>query len=203
MSEPVDIHELIQPLKVGSQGAFATLVERRKDRVYSLCFHYLKDRHDADDATQDVFVKVHQSISGFREDASLDTWLYRITVTTALDHLRRRKRKTPWKFTFASGSSGLAVPQSEESSSELPPWEQVEFFHPGIALEEKERTKALYTAIDELPDNQRTAVILHYIQGLKYQDISDIMHTSFSSVESLLFRARKNLEKKLSKALGD
>lgn len=199
MSQQSDIDDLLLPLKEGLPGAFASLVERRKDRIYSICFHYLKDSHDADDATQDVFMKVHQSVSGFREDATLDTWLYRIAVTTSLDHLRRRKRKTPWKFTFSVGSEAA---RTEEKAEDRPAWDQVELFHPGLALEEKERAQALYAAIDSLPENQRTAVILHYIQGLKYQEISEIMATSFSSVESLLFRARKNLEKMLSKSLG-
>jgi RNA polymerase sigma factor (sigma-70 family) len=207
--------DLVPLLKAGDPDAFRHLVDSRQDKVYSICFHHLKAEDDAADAAQEVFLKIYRSIDGFREDANLDTWIYRIAVTVSLDHLRRRKRKQPWLRGFLPGAgSGLGSPLRGSdrdrdldpqldpgllSTEEGDPWRVVERKDdPHSQLERKEDDRRLYDAIDGLPINQRTAILLHYMEGLHYDEIADVMQVSFPAVESLLFRARKNLQKKLS-----
>src|SRR5205085_5782755 len=119
--------------------------------------------------------------------SKLSNWLYRITLSKALDHLRRKKRKK--RFAYIQSLFGAGG----ETVIEKP-----DFNHPGVALDNKERAATLFNAIAQLPENQKIAFTLHKVEGLSYQEISDIMKTSISSVESLMHRAKNNLKKLLS-----
>lgn len=186
--------ELVKKLKHGDQQAFNILVEEYKDRVYNACLGFLHNRHDAEDVAQEVFIEVYESIDSFREEAALSTWLYRISVNKSLELIRKRKRKKRWAF-FRSMLNADEDPDQ---------YEDREYFdHPGVALEQKERTELLMKAIDSLPENQRTALTLHKFEGLKYKEIADVMKTSLSAVESLIFRAKRNLEKYLYSYFND
>ncbi len=177
-------------LREGDESAFRKLVDTQKDRIFTLCYRILKDEDDAEDTAQEVFMKIYQSVGQFREESQLNTWIYRISMTTSFDLLRKRKRKTPWVYM----SSFAGVQNNAQSRS----WEEtlpvVNKIHPHATLEEKERLQKLYTAIDKLPENQKSAILLHYMEGLKYDQISEVLELSVSAVESLLFRARKNLK---------
>ena len=206
MTQPPSTDFLIR-LRQRDPEAFRQLVDSRKDRVFHLCMSYLRQRQDAEDAAQEVFVKVHRGIDGFREEADLDTWIYRVAVTTSLDVLRKRKRKQPWSLFHGIGASpggGSALPAGEsgldgidlaERSGRVP--DLVESNHPESALEDKQRTGALTDAIHALPDNQRSAILLHYMEELSYEEVSEALGVSFSAVESLLFRARRTLREQL------
>lgn len=203
--------EYLHRLKHGDAEAFRQLVESRKDRVFNLCMRYLRQRQDAEDAAQEVFLKIHRTIDTFREDAELDTWIYRVTVTTSLDFLRRRRRKQPWSLFNGPGTSDGAPPMGHsgdsgrdgpmdgiemaERSGRVPGL--VESDDPETGLQERQRAGALSKAIDSLPEAQRSAILLHYMEELSYEEVSVALDVSFSAVESLLFRARRNLRKRL------
>jgi RNA polymerase sigma-70 factor (ECF subfamily) len=109
----------------------------------------LQNAEDAEDTAQDVFIQVYESIASFKEESKFSTWLYRITVSKALDHLRKKKRKK--RFAFV---------QSLYNNNDLmidPP----DFFHPGISMEKKENASMLFKAIEKLPPNQKTAFVLN------------------------------------------
>jgi RNA polymerase sigma-70 factor (ECF subfamily) len=180
--------ELIQQLRAGDEQAFKSLVVNYQDLVYNTALGVVQNSEDAEDVAQEVFIQVYRSIDQFKGDARLSTWIYRITTTKALDHIRSRKRKK--RFAFITSLFG---PNDELVH------EPVDFQHPGVALDRKEQAALLFKMIEQLPDNQKVAFTLHKTEELSYQEIADVMQLSVSAVESLLFRARQNLRKLLEK----
>jgi RNA polymerase sigma factor (sigma-70 family) len=174
---------LIEGLKHGEEAAFRQLVERFQDRVYNTCLGFVKNEDDADDLAQEVFIEVHRSIGRFREEASLSTWIYRVAVNKSLEWLRKQKLRTRVAQFFGSG---------DHRHRDVP-----DFNHPGLLEEKKETARVLFQAIGRLPEQQRTAFTLHKIEGLSYEDIGAIMRKSISSVQSLMHRARINLQEDL------
>jgi RNA polymerase sigma factor (sigma-70 family) len=177
---------LISALKSGDTQAFRQLVTEYQDKVFNTAIGMVQDHGIAEDITQETFVTVYKSILSFNEKSSLSTWIYRITVNKCLDHLRaasRRKRM---------GIFGLLL-----SDGPMPVAEKADFDHPGIQLERKENARELFSAIDTLPENQKTVFILAHLEELPQKDIAEIMNLSVKAVESLLQRAKGNLRKKL------
>jgi RNA polymerase sigma-70 factor (ECF subfamily) len=183
----LDETQIIPQLRKGNQLAFQELVETFQDKVLNTCLGFVPNQHDAEDLVQEVFIEVYRSISKFRGDSKLSTWIYRITTTKCLEHLRAKKRQK--RQSFFQSLIGM-----HENADRIKAYD---FDHPGVLMENRERTKMLYQAIEKLPENQRVAFTLHKIEGLSYQEITEVMETSLSSVESLMFRAKKNLKKYL------
>jgi RNA polymerase sigma-70 factor (ECF subfamily) len=180
----LDERILVNQLKQGDETAFKTIVATWQDMVYNTALGIVQNAEDAEDIAQEVFVQVYQSINSFKGDSKFSTWLYRITITKSLDHERRKKRKK--RFAFVKSLFG------EESEVVIHP---PDFHHPGVVLDKKEDAAALFAAIAGLPENQRIAFTLHKVEGLSYQEVSEVMKTTVSSVESLMHRARINLKK--------
>ena len=178
--------ELVALLKIKDRQAFKELVETWQDMVYNTSIGFLQNEEDAEDISQEVFIKVYQSIYSFKGQSKLSTWIYRITVSKCLDHLRKKKRKKRFAFVLSlyGKDNGLMID---------PP----DFFHPGIKAENKENATVLFKAIDQLPTNQKIAFVLSKIENLSYREIGDVMKSSESSVDALLQRAKKNLQKSL------
>jgi RNA polymerase sigma factor (sigma-70 family) len=180
--------ELTALLKQGKRQAFDYLVQSYQVRVYNSCLGIVQNNTDAEDITQEVFVEVYRSINGFKGESKLSTWIYRIAITKSLDHLRGKKRKKRFGFVKALFNEETGQPRFD------PP----DFVHPGVQLENKERAAYLFKAISQLPESQKTAFTLHKVEGMSYQEISEVMQTTVSSVESLMFRAKQNLKSILS-----
>jgi RNA polymerase sigma factor (sigma-70 family) len=180
--------ELIVQLQQGDESAFKKLVDEYQDMVYNTALGIVQQADDADDITQEVFIQVYQSVSSFKGDSKFSTWLYRITLGKALDH--EKKKKTKKRFGFIQHLSGGG--QTEQ----LP---LVEFNHPGVQLEKKERSGELFNALKQIPDNQRIAFTLHKLEGQSYQEVAEIMNMTLYAVESLMGRAKANLKKELNK----
>jgi RNA polymerase sigma factor (sigma-70 family) len=169
--------------------SFEEIYGQHKDMVYNLCLNYLQNQEDAAEATQDVFVKVHEKRAGFEGKSSMKTWIYRIAVHQCLDMLKARKRQKRFGF-VTSLFGGQNSPEVE-----LP-----DFNHPGVQLENKEALEALFQQINGLPANQKTVIVLKYLDDLPQKEIADILQLSVKAVESLLQRAKQNLEKKMPQA---
>lgn len=177
---------LIEQLKQGDQTAFRQIVETWQDLVYNTAIGIVQNAEDAEDVAQEVFVQVYESIDGFKGESKLSTWLYRITLSKSMDHLRRKKRKK--RFAFVRSLFG----ENNEATIHPP-----DFNHPGVLMDNKETAATLFKALSQLPENQRIAFTLHKIEGLSYQEVSEVMETTVSSVESLMHRAKNNLRKNL------
>ena len=178
--------ELIVQLQQGDEQAFKKLVDEWQDMVYNTAVGIVQNEDDADDITQDVFIQVYQSVSSFKGDSKFSTWLYRIVISKALDHVKKKKRKK--RFAFVQSLFGTA------SEEEIHP---EEFNHPGVLMENRERAAELFKAMQLLPDNQRIAFTLHKLEAQRHQDIAAIMNISVTAVESLIARAKGNLRKTL------
>ncbi len=177
--------ELIQQLRQGNEPAFRWLVENYRNRVFHTVLNILQDSKEAEDAAQETFIQVFESVGAFKEESSLATWIYRIAVRKALDKLRRKKTRQrlhqvlPWW-----------MPDEKKSSNEL-------FHHPGIAAENKEKAAVLFKAIESLPEKQRLAFTLIKVQGMNYEEACAVMGQNIKAVESLITRAKLNLQKLL------
>jgi len=185
--------KLIEDLKRGDPGSLESLFSVYKDRVFNTAVSYLQNIQDAEELTQDVFIEIFNSAEKFKGDSSLSTWIYRITVNKALDKLKFNKRRKR----FAVITS-IFKPDSAELAIDTP-----DFIHPGTEMELKERSQLLFKALNELPENQKTAFILSKLESLSQKEISAIMKVSVSSVESLIFRARQGLKSILNEKYDD
>jgi RNA polymerase sigma factor (sigma-70 family) len=163
-------------------------VDEYREKVFNTALSMVQDHGMAEDLAQEVFVTVYKSILGFNESSSLSTWIYRITVNKCLDHLRARNRQKNRGF--------LSMLFSQESGEPL--HDKADFEHPGIRLEQKEKSQYLFSAIASLSENQKTVFVLANIEDLPQKEIAEIMNMSVKGVESLLQRAKANLRKKLS-----
>ena len=181
--------ELLFGLRNGEEPAFKELVTRFQDKVFNTALGLLQHHSEAEDTAQEVFIQVYRSISQFKGDSLLSTWIYRITVTKSLDLLRSKKRKK--RFGFLSSLFG---------EDNLPVHDHADFDHPGVLKERKEDAALLFKMIDRLPENQRAAFILNKVEELSYREIAAILNTSESAVDSLLQRAKQNLRKKLNES---
>jgi RNA polymerase sigma-70 factor (ECF subfamily) len=164
---------------------FQEMYRQYNSLVYNVALSYVQNVEDAEEITQDVFIQLHHSIATFKNQSSLKTWIYRITINKSLDFLKHKKSQKRF-FIFGKRSENEYEIQNIST-----------FEHPGVLLENKEKSKVLFGAINELNENQKTAFILSKIDGLSNPEISVIMELTVSSVESLLFRAKDNLKKKL------
>ncbi len=180
--------QLVQDLQAGSEQAFRTLIDLYQDKALSTCLGFIPNKQDAEDVVQEVFVEVYRSVGNFKGDSKLSSWIYRIVVNKCLEAIRYKKRKKRRAF-FQS-----LVGMHENNGGDL----ARDFDHPGVLLENKERTAVLFSKIKLLPENQRIVFTLCKIDDLTYKEAAEIMNTSVSSVESLMFRAKKNLQKYLT-----
>lgn len=173
---------LLQQLKERNESAFRWLVEKYQDKVYNTVLSILQNESEAEDVAQEVFIKVFESIQSFRAESSLATWIYRISVHKSLDRLRKKK--------------------SREKLTVIFPWimeREETFYHPGVMLDRKEKAALLFHAIRQLPEKQQVAFTLVKVQGMSYEEVSEIMDQSVKSIESLISRAKINLQKYLER----
>lgn len=181
MREP----EFITELKQKSTVAYSKLVDDFQQKVFSTCISFVPNREDAEDIAQEVFVEVFNSIAKFKGDSKLSTWIYRITTNKCLEFIR--KKNTKKRFAFLQSITGNAIPIDKTDYF-------TEINHPGILLENKELNATLFKAINSLPESQSVVFTLHKIDGKSYQEVAEITNKSLSSVESVMFRAKKNLQ---------
>lgn len=187
MANAIDPGSLIDAVLQGDERAFQQLYETTKSRVFNTALGYVRNREDAEEITQDVFVEVFRSLAAFNRQASITTWVYRIAVNKSLDFLKYRKRQK--RFAFLTH---LFDPQTGALSHE-----PVDTGHPGVMLENQENAAILFRAIDKLTDKQKTAYILTRVEGLSNIDAAEVMTVNVGTVESLVQRANENLRKQL------
>jgi len=180
--------QLIQALKNSDESAFRELVKKHELNVYNTCIGMLGNEDNAKDISQDVFIEVFRSIHKFRGDSKISTWLYRLAVNKSLNHIRDNKKhrivRSIQRFFTKEENERLDLQDFSSQNAEQ-------------EIEQDEHSKALHNALDKLPENQKTAFVLKNYDNLSYKQISEIMELSHSSVESLIHRAKVNLQKHL------
>ena len=173
----MDETELILKFKQGDKSTFRPLVEKYQDSVINTCYRFLRNKEEAEEAAQEVFLKVYLSLDSYQPKSKFSTWLFKIVVNFCLNKLRDKKK-------FLSFQLEEDLPSSPEDQ-------------PDRSLEKEELKRLVRDAIDSLPENQRTAILLNKYEDLSYQDMAKILDCSVSAVESRLCRAKENLKKKL------
>lgn len=179
--------ELVEGLINQNKIAIQYLVDHYQKDVIKTAYYFVAIMEDAEDLSQEVFLEVFRSISRYKKNASLSTWIYRITVNKSLDHLRRQKRRNIFnqvKSFIQVSHDGTNVISKEQPTLDT-------------RNEDNEKRQILDMAVNSLPENQKIAFILNKYEEMAYKDIAEIMNLSVSSVESLLHRAKLNLQKKL------
>lgn len=183
-----DQNKLVERLKKGNESAFSELLDEFQQKVFHTCLSFVPNKEDAEDVAQEVFLEVYRSVHKFKGNSKLSTWIYKITTNKCLEFIRKKSAKK--RFAFMQSITGNEVPLDKTNFF-------TEFNHPGILLENKEKTETIYRAINSLPDSQRVVFTLAKLDGKSYQEIVEITGKSLSSVESIMFRAKKGLQKKV------
>ncbi len=179
--------ELIEKIKEKDASAFREIVSLYQKNIVKTCLALVHDTHDAEDLAQEVFIELLDGVKKFRGDSKLSTWLYRVAVNKSLNHISKNK-----KSFFIQRIESLWNTSSEKTTP------KAAIVEDETILEQKEHRNVLGNALNSLPKNQRIAFTLHKYDDLTYKEISGVMDISLSSVESLIFRARQNLQKKLN-----
>lgn len=163
----------------GDAAAFETLVKPHERRIYLTCLKLMGDEQDAGDCAQEALLKAYRSMAGYRSEARLETWLYRIAYNVCLDALRKRKR-TAAESLEALTEEGFA-PEDKGRT-------------PYAELERKERMAALKKGLNALPEEMRSVLMLSQVEDMSYEDIAKITDTPVGTVKSRVNRARIKLK---------
>jgi RNA polymerase sigma-70 factor (ECF subfamily) len=188
-----DESELVTELQAGSETAFDWLVNHYHAPVYNLILGMLGDTADAADASQEVFLKAFKGIRSFRQGSSLKTWIYRIAIREALNHRRWFKRHLQKNISIdAEPAEGCAPIDIEDLSAT--PFDQ---------LAAHEIQSAVQSALVQVPDVFRSAVILRDLEGLSYEEVAEVLECSVGTVKSRILRGRRALKDILEPLLGE
>ena len=181
-NSPTDI-AVVERVRNGDKQAFNLLVARYQFKIQNLVARFIKDPAEQEDVAQEAFIKAYRAIGNFRGDSAFYTWLYRIAVNTAKNHLVGASRKPPSQGVDLSET---AVIGTAEGLTELN--------SPEAMLENDQLVSTIRTAISELPEELRQAITLREFDGLSYEDIADVMGCPIGTVRSRIFRARDAIE---------
>jgi RNA polymerase sigma-70 factor (ECF subfamily) len=180
----MDEKVLLDKIAEKDEKAFQVFVEKYHQLVLNVCNNILNNYDDAMDVSQEVFIKIYESVDSFRRDSKVTTWLYRISVNKSLNYLRSRK-KQKW-FSSLDVIFGDDKTSSDPEDKELKPGENIEL---------EENKKALYNALRKLPEKQNIAISLNNFEDLSYKEISEVMGISVTEVGVLINRGKKKLHK--------
>ena len=181
---------LIEKSKQGDVEAFEQLITSYQKKIVNLSYRMLGNMSDAEDAAQDIFIRVFRSISGFNEQSTFSTWIYRIATNVCLDMLRKKKRQNE--------KNTISIHRGEENDEyEL----QIEDNQPSPyeRAQKNAAMQALEKALNQLGDEQKMVIILRDINGLSYEEIAEITNCTLGTVKSRINRSRLTLRKLLEK----
>lgn len=173
--------ELIEAIGNGNHKAFEALVKRYQTPLFNFAYRYLADGSVAEEVTQEVFLRIYRAASEFRvkKHARASTWIFKIAYNLSMNQLKRRNRYLRWKRWYVTS----LLPETQIPAS----------------MEDRIFLKQILSELSKLPEKQRAALLLRVDEGLSYKEISEVLQVSTSSVEALLFRARKKLKQRINK----
>lgn len=181
---------LVARVQRGDKSAFDLLVLKYQHRIAALVARFVHDEHEVQDVTQEAFIKAYRALANFRGESAFYTWLYRIAINTAKNHLVRIGRKVPGsdldaqqaeQFDDAHALREIATPERQMMSEQI-----------GQVVQE---------SVESLPEDLRTAIMLREIDGLSYEEIAEVMGCPIGTVRSRIFRAREAIDRQLEPLL--
>lgn len=178
--------QIINEIQNNNGLAFRTLIDKYKKLVYNTAYRLVHNSTDAEDIFQDVFLEIYKSCHYVKNEADLTMWIYKIAYNKSISFLRK---KNPARAN--NHLEETICPESQDKKF-------IEKNTPSKQLEQKENIAHLYRLIDQLPDNQKTVLLLHKFEGLSQKEICDRLHLTTNSVESLIYRAKKSLKQKIT-----
>jgi RNA polymerase sigma-70 factor, ECF subfamily len=183
-------HALVQRVQQGDRRAFDLLVARYQHKIIKLVSRYVRDRDDAMDVAQEAFIKAYRALKNFRGDSAFYTWLYRIAINTSKNYLTANARRPQEVDRFDVDGEPVDI---EELQKDLETPEQL------LLVDEIKRT--IFSTIEGLPEDLRTAIMLREIDGLSYEEIAVAMDCPIGTVRSRIFRAREVIDDKIKPLL--
>lgn len=182
-------NELIKLILQGERDKFRIFVEKYQQLVFRTCIGFVHNKEDADDLTQEVFIQAYQSLPDFKMKSAFSTWLYRIAVNASLNKVRKSAGTS-----FIQRLESFFIAENKKNSLLT----ATDTDDPENIIIKQEHSQWLQKALDSLPENQRTAIVLSKYDDLSQKEIAEVMNTTEGAVEALLQRAKKNLREKLS-----
>ena len=184
-------HELVKKVQAGNKKAFDILVIKYQQRILSVVNGFVHDPTEAQDVMQEAFIKAYRAIKNFRGESAFYTWLYRIAINTAKNHLTAKSRRPP--------ASDIIIDDAQTSDvSELK-----EIETPENRLISDELAKVIARTISTLPNETAVAIKLREFEGMSYEEIAQVMSCPIGTVRSRIFRAREMIDKQIRTVIGD
>ena len=184
--------QLVARVQKGDRRAFDLLVIKYQHRILALVSRFVPDFAEAQDVTQEAFIKAYRALPGFRGDSQFYTWMYRIAVNTAKNYLVSRGRKTPTRDIDLDDAEFFTEEQNLKDIET-----------PDSLLQRDQLHKVVFDAIEALPEELRMAVTLRELDGLSYEEIAEVMDCPIGTVRSRIFRAREAIDRKMQPLLAD
>ncbi len=181
----IDEKELIRQAKSGNLKAYEEIIGLYEKKVFSTIYYMVKNDNEVEDIAQEVFIKIYKNLGNFKEESSLYTWIYRITVNVCIDELKKRKKVVylDEKIDTKDGEVELQLPDDSKSPTDI--------------AEDNDLKDKLEKCIKKLPESQRMMIILRDIKGFTYMEIAEIMKMNLGTVKSKINRARASLKELL------
>lgn len=179
--------QLVERVQRGDKRAFDILALKYQHKIVGLVSRYIRDSDEVMDVTQEAFIKAYRALPRFRGDSAFYTWLYRIAINTAKNHLVSRSRRPP--DTDIDVSDG----EFQTDSAVLR-----DVASPEATIATQELEKVIFKAIEDLPEELKVAVTLREFEGLSYEEIAEVMECPVGTVRSRIFRAREAIEKSIA-----
>lgn len=183
MLKKLEDYELVKQSVKGNQNAFAELLSRYKNLVYSVVLRMVNDSEEANDLAQEIFIKIYKNLDKYQPEYKFSTWIIRITTNHVIDFRRKKKQETV--------------------SIDDMVYEPSDYITPESSYIEKERNTSIFSALNSLPDMYKIPIVLYHQQGLSYQEIAQMIGEPLSKVKNRIFRGRKMLKELLSEELKE
>ena len=192
MSDRANDQALVERVQQGDKRAFDVLVMKYQSRVIKVITRYLRDPVEAMDLAQEAFIKAYRALPNFRGESAFYTWLYRIAINTAKNHVVAQGRRPPMDDVEASEAEFYEGPSALKDTST-----------PERMVLRDEIERVVFEAIEALPEDLRTAITLRELEDMSYEEIAEVMNCPIGTVRSRIFRAREAIDKKLKPLLGN
>ena len=178
--------ELVERVQQGEKGAFDILVRRYEHKLVNVIGRYIRDPSEVFDVAQEAFIKAYRALPNFRGDSAFYTWLYRVAINTAKNHLAAQARRPP--------GDDIEADMAEQMDMGSP---LKEYATPENLALEREIAHTIQRALDQLPEDLRTAITLRELEGLTYEEIAQAMECPIGTVRSRIFRARDAIDRRI------